>query len=136
MSGAEAGLALGILGLVISAADHYGITKNIFKRFKAYRHGVRELIDNLDIRRTIFTTESQLLLASVVGSSAAHEMLNDHDHPSWVDPNIGHQLAAFLGSSGNTIRIAVESIERRLTKLEEDVRKFEATLDPAPPVGC
>jgi hypothetical protein len=136
MSGAEAaGLVLGILPLMISVSEHYGTAYSIFKRFKACRYGVRELLDSLDIQRTIFRAEIQLLLGSALGSALAQEMLDDYHHPKWIDSKLEFDLKAMLGSSHDAILLAVESIERMLTNLEQDARRFEATLEPAPPVG-
>jgi hypothetical protein len=83
MTGVEAaGFVLGVLPLMISAAEHY---EDVFRPFKRYRKFAPELElyqQQLGTQKTIFRNECHLLLATLTNRQTAKEMLREGKHPS------------------------------------------------------
>jgi hypothetical protein len=85
MTGVEAaGFVLGVLPLMISAAEHY---EDVFRPFNRYRKFAPELElyqQQLGTQKTIFRNECHLLLATLTNRQTAKEMLREGKHPSWT----------------------------------------------------
>jgi hypothetical protein len=106
MAGVEAaGFVLGVLPLMISAAEHY---EDVFRPFKRYRKFATELDQyqqQLGTQKTIFRNECRLLLATLTNRLTAKEMLREGKHPSWGDPDLNESSLYSLGTLGRPARI-------------------------------
>jgi hypothetical protein len=136
MSGVEAvGFVLGILPLLISAAEHYD---DVFKPFKRYRKFAPELENyqqQLGTQKTIFRNECHWLLATLIGRQTAREMLKDRAHASWVDSDLDEKFARQLGESGAACKTIIGSIQAKLKIIEEESESFGLVIQQSIPVS-
>jgi hypothetical protein len=136
MSGVEAaGFVLGILPLLISAAEHFD---DVFKPFKRYRKFAPELESyqqQLGTQKTIFRNECQWLLATLIGRQAARDMLKERTHPSWTDPDLDEKFSRQLGESGAACKTTIDLVESRLKVIEEETASFGLVIQQSIPVS-
>ena len=135
MSGLEPGLVLGILPLIISAAEHYN---NVFRPFTLYNNFATEVgrfQRQLRVQKTIFRHQCLILLESAALQDAA-SMLDQRSHPLWADQETAHQLADFLKESEQAYIDIIELIEERLKQVEKKSDGFRAILNDDRDVGC
>jgi hypothetical protein len=127
-----AGLALGVIPLLISAVENYEIT---FQPFVTYRHHIREIrkfATRLDTQRAIFHNECQVLL-SAVGQNLA-DVLENRQHPARNDAELSSRLESLLG---NSCDICVSTVNLIIDTLEEVTRETEGFRDMLEgKVGC
>ncbi len=101
MTGVEAArFVLGVLPLMISAAEHYG---DVFRPFNRYRKFAPELElyqQQLGTQKTIFRNECHLLLATLTNRQTAKEMLREGKHLLWEDLDLDERFAKHFGDFG------------------------------------
>ena len=134
MSGVEtvAGLALGVLPLLISAAEHYEDCLRPFIRYKNFAKEADRFRHLLGIQKTIFRNQCRLLLEEIIEHDVAFSMLSGPsgaNHPSWSDIDLEEQLSQLLGDSRNACITTVEMIEERLRDIEGESQDLETTID-------
>lgn len=135
MSGIEAvGVVLGILPLIISAAEHYETTVRPFTRFIRFAPELSSFRQQLRTQKAIFINECRLLLAALVGRAQATEMMTDHAHPSWSDDGLEREMCDQLGGSGEACVDIIKLIEAKLAIIEGESIKFQGAL-PTPDVS-
>lgn len=98
MSGVEiaVGLALGVLPLLISAAEHYDDCLRPFIRYKNFVKEADRFQNLLAIQKVIFKNQCRILLEEIIEHDVASSMLNDPsgaNHPSWSDIELEKQLS-------------------------------------------
>lgn len=129
MSGAEVvSLVLGVLPLIISAAEHY---EDVFKPIKRYRNFAPEVKlfqQAVGTQKTIFRNECHLLLATLTSRQMARAMLKEHTHPSWIDPELDEKFASQLGESGSACKCIVTTIEINLQEIEGEIDSYGKIL--------
>lgn len=128
MSGAEVGLVLAILPLLISTVEHYDDILRPFKRYKNYDFEIKKFKDELASERVIFHAESLLLLSSITSYDVATKMLEERDHPSWKDSNLESKLREFLGSSRDACENIISLIDNDLSKIREESQFFNTVI--------
>jgi hypothetical protein len=137
MSGVEAlGLVLGIVPLMISAAEHY---EDVFRPFKRYRRFAPELDiyrQLLGAQKTIFRNECRLLLASLTGGQRASEMLKQKSHASWSDSILDERLSEQLGDSAEACLDVIGIMKAKLAVVEEEAASFASVIQQSLPVSC
>ena len=135
MSGVEAiaGLALGILPLLISAAEHYDDCLRPFIRYKNFAKEADRFGHLLGIQKTIFRNQCRLLLEEIIEHDVASSMLSRpsgaNHHPSWSDIDLEEQISQLLGDSRDACITAVEMIEERLRDIKGESQDLETTID-------
>lgn len=134
MTGVEtvAGLALGVLPLLISAAEHYDDCLRPFIRYKNFAKEADRFRHLLGIQKTIFKNQCRLLLEEIIEHDVASSMLggpSGANHPSWSDSDLEEQLSQLLGDSRDACITTVEMIEERLRDIEGESQDLEATID-------
>lgn len=135
MSGVEViGVVLGVLPLLISAAEHYEDVFKPFKRFKKYAPELEQYQQQLKTQRTIFLNQCQLLLTSLTNRESAKEMLRQKTHPSWNNENLKERLKIQLGTSREACEATVELIAQKLKTIEGEVEGFGSILQQSLPV--
>lgn len=112
MAGAE--VVLGILPLLIAAAEHWDDCLRPFKRYRKFATEVHHFQQHLKIQRTIFRNQCRILLDNATQDDLAGPMLKEPSHPSWSDPDIERQLATYLAESRDACHTAVQLIRERL----------------------
>jgi hypothetical protein len=136
MAGVEvAGFVLGVLPLLISAAEHY---EDVFKPFKRYRKFAPELElyqQQLGTQKTIFRNECHLLLTAVTDRQTAREMLKESKHPSWLDQHLDERFARQLGESGSACKTIIDLIQAKLKVVEEETESFGLLIQQSIPVS-
>ncbi|ORY05558.1 hypothetical protein BCR34DRAFT_490794 [Clohesyomyces aquaticus] len=100
MSGAElafAGLAIGIIPIVVEILKSYSVTKSRLKTFARYHHVIADVQLRYQVASANFSNNSQLLLqAAVESSKEVSEMVKDPQHAGWQEPDIEERFRNFL----------------------------------------
>lgn len=137
MSGAEAvaGLVLGVLPLLIAAADHYEDIFRRFARYRKYAQEVSKLHRVLEAQKTIFRNECQHLLTSITDWEVANRMLEEPCHPFWADRTMNQNFARQLGSSGNACAATVGLIEEKLKEIDRESEGFSSVISDSQKVS-
>ncbi|PMD42142.1 hypothetical protein L207DRAFT_564528 [Hyaloscypha variabilis F] len=136
MTGVEAaGFVLGILPLMISAAEHY---EDVFGPFNRYRKFAPELElyqQQLGTQKTIFRNECHLLLATLTNRQTAKDMLREGKHPSWDDPDLNERFSRQLGDSGVACKNIINLMRGKLGEIEEKTESFGLVLQQSFPLS-
>jgi hypothetical protein len=122
-----AGLVLGVLPLLISAAENYEIT---FQPFVTYRRHIREVekfTARLDTQRSIFHNECQLLLCEV--DQNLNDILGDPNHISRRDEQLSTRIQELLGSSCAMCISTLNLINDTLNEITTETKGFEDLLN-------
>lgn len=133
MSGVEAvaGLALGILPLLISAAEHYDGTLRPFERYQNFAKEADRFQGQLAIQKVIFRNQCRILLEEIIEHDVASSMLHGPSgpsHPSWSDVELEEQLSQLLGESRDACVTTVEMIEQRLGDIDGESQDLATTI--------
>ena len=124
-----AGLALGVLPLMISAAEHYDHCLRPFTRYKNFTKEADRFRSQLGIQRVIFKNQCRILLEAVITHDVASGMLTDGSHhPSWSDLELEKQICQLLDESKDACVATVEMIEEHLLDVENEVRDLETVI--------
>lgn len=119
MSGLEVGFGvLGILPLIVSAADHYNKCHQLFRNYRNVTAEVDLFQEQLQTQKTIFRTECLLLLDNVCPKDAASAMLGERSHPLWADKATEQQLAGHLNESKAACVATIKRVGERLKDVE------------------
>ena len=131
MSGAEtvAGLAVGVLPLLIAAAEHYDQCFRPFVRYKRIAKEADHFRNQLNIQRTIFRNQCRLLLEQIVEHDAASCMLKAPEDPSWHDAALDAKISQLLGESREACVAIIEIIEQRLRHIQSENQELWTALD-------
>ena len=130
MSGVEAaGLALAILPVLLSAANHYNECLSPFLRYKKFTREAKRYCLELDIQRTIFRNQCRFLLENVTDHDAATAMLSLSAHSGWSNRQLDCQLAKQLGDSMKACLAVIDMIKQHLQDIEEENQEFRAIVD-------
>lgn len=140
MSGVESIVfgVLGILPLVISAAEHYSECHQAFVRYRKFAAEVDRFQQHLKVQKTVFRNQCRILLGNVTAvaqQDAASSMLAERSHPLWADPETEKQLSDYLKDSQEACVTVIELIEARLKCVEKENNGFGAIVDAKHGVG-
>jgi hypothetical protein len=136
MTGAEAaGFVLGVLPLLISAAEHYDGVFRPLKRFRKFIPEIELYQQQLNTQKTIFRNECQLLLTTLIGRQKAREMLIESEHSSWGDSDLDEKFARQLGDSGTACKTIINLIHAKLRVVEEESESFGLIIQQSMPVS-
>lgn len=128
-----AGLVLGALPLLISAAENYEITFQPFVTYHRHVKEVQRFRARLDAQRAIFRNECQLLLLAV-GQNLT-DILGDPNHPARSDQQLSKRLEELLGSSFNTCVSTLTLINETLEEVTTETAGFGDLLEKKVRVG-
>jgi hypothetical protein len=117
-----AGLVLGALPLLVSAAENYEITFQPFVTYRRYIKEIQRFTARLDAQRAIFHNECQLLLLAV-GQNLT-DILGDPNHPARSDEQLAKRLEELLGSSYNTCVSTLKLINDTLEEVSSETAGF------------
>lgn len=123
------GLTLGVLPLLMAAAEHYDQCFRPFVRYKRIAKEADHFRDQLNIQKTIFRNQCRLLLEEIVEHDAASRMLKGPDDPSWHDAALDAKLSELLGESREACVAAIEIIEQRLHDIQIESQELWTALD-------
>lgn len=130
MSGIEAaGLALAILPLIVSAAEHY---EDCFHPFLQYKNFAREadfFRKLFGVQKVIFKNQCGILLQELVDHDAALAVLNGAHHLSHVSDELERRLDELLGESKEPCVSIIETIHDKLSDIESESQQLGATIE-------
>ena len=126
MSGAE--VVLGILPLLIAAAEHWDDCIRPFKRYRKFTTEVDRFQQHLKVQNTIFRNQCRILLENVTQDDAAGQMLAEPNHPLWSDPEMERQLTSHLAESRDACHTTIELMTERLEDLHKESGKLGAIV--------
>ena len=127
---------LGILPLIVSAAEHYSNCFRPFSRYRKFSTEVDRFQQRLKVQKTIFRHHCLILLENVTLHDAAASMLGDRSHPLWADQEIEQQLAGYLKDLRDACIETIELIQERLKDVEKKSQGFGVVLNDDQDVGC
>lgn len=113
------GLALAVIPLVVSAAEHFATTKSCISRYRKFSEDVQEFVADLNTQATIFRSATQLLLMSYVGEDKSVQMINDYSHPGWTDADIEDYLHKRFSTCLSGLMDALSLLSNRLVSLQK-----------------
>ena len=133
MSGVEvAGLALGFLPLLISAAEHYDKCLRPFIRYKNFGKEARRFQILLGNQKSLFRNECRLLLEEFIEHDVASSIIDGPlgvDHPSWSEVELEEQLTRLLGESSGECIATIEMIKDRLGDMDTESQDLATAID-------
>ena len=116
-----AALALAVLPVIISAAEHYRDCVNLVTSFKEHEAQLRRFRLKLKTQEILFRHQCVLMLKELVDGNTAEQMLSNKDHRAWTDYLLDHSLAKnlqdFKQPCIDTIREA-ETVLKELKDIE------------------
>lgn len=121
------GLVLGVVPLLISAAENYEITFQPFVTYCRYAREVEKFTARLDTQRSIFHNECQLLLCGV--GQNLNDILADPNHSSRRDEQLSSRIQELLGSSCATCISTLNLINATLNEITTETQGFKDLLN-------
>ena len=128
MSGAEAGLALAVLPILISAAEHYSNCFRTFTRYKDFSDKAKQFQTRLYIQKVIFRDQCLRLLADIIDHDDASSMLDVVNHPLWENIALEERLVQLLDESRDACISTIEMIEERLKALDTESQELATAI--------
>jgi hypothetical protein len=120
------GLVLGVLPLLISAAEHYDDVVRPFKRYRQFSTELKHFQLEFLGHKTVFRNECLLLLASITDRDTASEMMAEREHPHWLSLELNKKLSDQLGSSQEACQSTIGLIMEELVGIERDTASFRS----------
>jgi len=124
MSGAEVGLILGVLPLLVSAMEHFDGVLGPLQRFKDYAPEISRFQRRLLAQKTIFRSQCQLLLVPLTGNEIANEMLELPEHEKWSEGALKNKLEQQLRGSAEACVEIIRAIEDELGTINKKAENF------------
>lgn len=123
MSGIEAaGLAIGLVPIVIEILKSYRATRDRLKTFARYTQVVYDVQLRFRVAATNFSNDCQLLLKAVVEDARElSEMVEDPEHDGWQDASLEERFRKFLERD-------YELCEEVIVRIRDVLRKTQAKL--------
>ena len=126
MSGVE--VVLGILPLLVSAAEHWDDCLRPFKRYRRFAAEVDRFRQHLNVQHTIFRNQCRILLENVTEDDTAVQMLAQWRHPLWSDSETESQLSKRLAESKDACVEVIELITGILEDVLEESQDLESIV--------
>lgn len=133
MSGIEvAGIALTILPLLITTAEHYDDCVRPLARYRKFASEVSRFQQQLKIQKIIFRNQCRILLEFVVDRDDVAHILAPQRHSSPSDSDnsdVEARLAEQLGDSKEACGTIICLIDERLRDIERESQDLEAAVN-------
>ena len=131
MSGVDvaAGLALAVLPLIISAAEHYDDCLRPFLRYKRIVKEADCFRQLLKIQKTIFRNHCKKLLQELADQDVASRLLNGAGHPLCSNKHIEERLVHLLGDSREGCVTIMQMIEEQLREVQAESQKLWSIIE-------
>ena len=130
MSGIEAaGLALAILPLIVSAAEHYEDCFRPFLRYKKFAKEADFFRKLFSVQKAIFRNQCGILLQELVDHDTALAMLNGARHLSQITDDLERQLGELLGESKEPCVAIIETIHDKLSDIASESQQLGTTIE-------
>ena len=130
MSGIEiAGLAIGVLPLLVELVKSYSAMLRRAHTFRHYGKAVKSLSTQLDTQNGLFLNDIRLLLLCVEDEAVVESMLADASDQHWTMDDLGQRLHLVLGNNFIICRNIIEEISEMVLDLREDLEQFDVFWD-------
>lgn len=131
MSGIEVtGLALAILPLLVSAAEHYGDCMKPILRYRKIVKEIQLFRRKLEVQKAIFKNQCRMVLEGAIEHDAAVRMLAvGSDDPLWRSNDLEMQLDEQLGNSKGPCVTSIELISEKLQEIERESAGLQTMID-------
>jgi hypothetical protein len=118
------GLVLGVIPILVSAAEHYEDAFRPFSRYRRFAPDLQLFQSELQLCKSIFRNECTALLGSVTDSKTAYNILQQKNHPLRSDHNLDKKLSEQLGASREACVSVISRIQDKLQLIEKENQKF------------
>ena len=120
-----AGLAVAILPLIVSAAQHYEDCFRPFLKYKRFAKEADAFRKRFSVQKAIFRNQCGILLQELVDHDTALAMLNG----SQSNHRLERQLDELLGESKQPCAAIIRAIRDKLSNMESESQQLETTIE-------
>ncbi|KAJ8114277.1 hypothetical protein OPT61_g3796 [Boeremia exigua] len=129
MSGIEiAGLAFGVLPLLVEAVKSYSTISKKTHTLRHYSKEIKSISEQLKVHRGIFLNEVRLLLRSVTSEEEVESMLEDAVDQRWTKTYLDNKIRMVLQDSFEVCRGIIEETGDILDTMRGEMAKFDELL--------
>ena len=121
MSGIEAaGLVLGAIPLLISAAEHYREGFEPLKEFWKFETEFQSFIEELEVQDKIFSNNIEKLIQPYVSDREMHTIINDRNYMA-MNPQLERNVQERLADSYKVYMSVVKKVNAIVTALQDQL---------------
>lgn len=129
MSGIEiAGLAFGVLPILIEAVKSYSAISKKLHTIRHYSKEAKSISEQLKVHKGIFLNEVRLLLRSIEAEEEVELMLEDATDYRWTSEQFNDKLRAVLRDSFSICCSIVEEMKDVIGEITNETAKFDILL--------
>ncbi|XPS72503.1 hypothetical protein M3J09_004668 [Ascochyta lentis] len=129
MSGLEvAGLAVGVLPILVEAIKSYSTISQGFRTFRHYSKEVKTFSIQLKVQKGVFRNEMRLLLRLIEDARIVEEMLEDAGDSRWTNEKLNGRLIGILQHDYESYQDTIEETAEILEGLELEIEKYNVLL--------
>jgi len=132
MTGIE--VALAVIPLLVSVAEHYKTAYEKFKRWRSYCTKLKEFEGELFCYEGLFRNDCRSLLKSITDPAEVQRILDSHNPEEWRNADLGNKLITYLGDLFQPWQVMMGNIERELKLLYVKAVKFRSGISQSDPV--
>ncbi|KAF4628215.1 hypothetical protein G7Y89_g9938 [Cudoniella acicularis] len=135
MTGFEiVGVVLGVLPLIIQAAESYREGFEPFSKWHRFRCEFRAFINDVDLEKQLFDAMVERLLQPTdLSVEKKQDLLTGKDVDGWREPQVQNALSQRLGKSWDACLFLLEAIGEDIIKLEAMMSLKDGSVDWAKP---
>lgn len=125
MSGFEiAGLAFGVVPILIEAITAYQTARDKLHTFSTYSSAVRRIYLRIKTQEHLFHLTCRRLLKPLVSGPELLTMLRDTNHSTWQDQDFQHKWSRHLGEDYDICSENLKAITEMLREIETELSKY------------
>ena len=131
-------VASSVVGIVHLLRSTVRLYEDVFwplRRHKKWSTDLEHIQYQIRIQKAIFRNECRLILASLSGREVAKEMIENHEHPAWADPDLDFKFLSHFRDSSPIYARVVRSIEEKLVVIEREIMEVHIALKELPYVS-
>jgi hypothetical protein len=126
MSGIEfAGLAFGVLPVLIEAVKAYSYVSSTLHTFRHYSKEVKSIRVRFRVHHGIFLNECRLLLRLIENEQGVKDMLEDESDKRWYSKAINDKFNNILKDNFELCCDIIAASKDGVAELNEEMRKFD-----------
>lgn len=129
MSGFEiAGLAFGVVPILIEAITAYQTARDKLHTFSTYSSAVRRIHLRIKTQEHLFHLTCRRLLKPLVSGPELLGMLRDTNHSRWQDQEFHHKWGRYLGEDYEICSENLKAITEMLREIDTELSKYFGKL--------
>lgn len=130
MSGIEvAGLAVGILPILVEVVKSYSSIAKKLHTLRHYSKEVRSISGQLKVQQSIFLNEVRLVLRAVEREGEVEAMLEDTADERWTSEHLNDKLRVVLHNSFEACSSLIEGTYDAIQTMTEEMADFDVLFD-------